>query len=540
MSEVTYYVKPTVLEQFIIASEAPLADSESNNSCQPDQTSNINMMLEDPDLMPKIDDWLLVQSRNRIFFSYDGDEFITGFFTQPAAWRLINCAAKAYGKKLPEFNQLSYFRRARRAVIRGMQESPCHKLVQTLYFISLFAAWKGQPEAGRPFLKMALELILKLRLNIDPDDSPWLGKLTSRQKEDRRRAFWGCFLHMRFHYAVSSDAIYLDIDANCIKPPGAVNCPFPIFHAMPEVEWMSEIYYFIGSIRRIHSRPPKSIDDLLASSKLNNLQYCFIQLQTHVPLEYILLAESPATITEQDFIRFLNQLNAFVEGRRLFVLSLNIELLSAMSLFNRPQLYLTGLSSYSPIYISQSSREILTACIQQCLDVAFRIAHFVPLMVNFGTYTYAVVLPFFESMNVFWFVWCRMKRIWWTLVPAVRPEWANLHNVCSNIVEYVRDVYEREGSKGGTTSPILQCMEAMLREMVDVAGGILERSDRCEDILVFEMKIASLDEDDDQDVVEQKAKEPPCYLGLLGMEIDGRLRWSGPSEESWRLFWKLY
>ncbi|KAI9333113.1 hypothetical protein BDR26DRAFT_937640 [Obelidium mucronatum] len=566
--------KLSVLDLCMNASEAPIVDDLDSGFADADMSS---WVIEDPDLMPTLEDWLLVQKQSRIFFAYDGDEFLNGFFTQPAAWRLIHCATNAYMKKLPEDIQLSYFKRAHKAVIHSMNETASYKSVQTLYFLSTFAEWKGQPEASKPFLKKALDLIQKLRLDIDPDYSPWLYhlNLSARQREDRRRAFWSCFLQMRFHQAISSDATLSSITADNIKSPSAVNFPHPIFTAMPQLKWMCEIYNILGLIKRHHLTAPISTGDLMKPTTISDL-HSYIQLfLTHVPAEYLLVSETAYLLTEMDSNRFRSQIDHMHPREQTFVLTFNAEIMSAQCALHRPTMYLSSIKSCRPIYLSEQHQNLIASSIQQCLENALRISHLLPKLLELNMFnSFMVLCPFFEAMNVFWFIRTRMDKIWWGVlkatskigIPSSPPSslssatmigknslnWAILHPICLQIVNLVRNVHSLEGSKSGSTLPLLQCVEAMLHEMENIEDrSLIQNSIQCNsncekaiESAVFEMKILALDEDV---VVEElsessSTKEPPCFLGLLGMEVGPlrSMRWKGPSEESWRLFWKLY
>ncbi|KAJ3026254.1 UNVERIFIED_CONTAM: hypothetical protein HDU68_005949 [Siphonaria sp. JEL0065] len=487
--------------------------------------------------MPTLEDYQLVFCSNTFYgtrvcpvgFSYDIDALLNTFFQQPPAWRLIHCAISAHETEVPESMQLSYYRRARKAVLRSMHESPTYKTVQTFYFLALFGTWKGQPEAGRPFLRYALDLIIKLRLDVDPDASPWLYhlNLTPREKEDRRRAFWSVFYHMRYQQAVSSNAVSANINSSNINPPSAIVDVYPVFEAVPQTFWICEIYDFISKIKQHHYNPPKSIDGILASETLDFL-------------------------TPTDHHRFHSQLGPLVRRSKLDILSLTMFLFSATCILNRPRLFLSGLKSFNPIYLGKDSQYIIANAIQQCLDCAFRIVNLLPMLLEIIDYNAAIVYPVFESMIVFWYVWCRMDKMWWAVAPRRKPEWGVLHGFVEGVLRFVRKVHDHEGSTTGTTTPILKCMESMLQEMVNVASGSTRsnvgespQSVESDDLahVVLGMKIVSLDEGIGLETSRRDihvTKEPHCYLGLLGMEVGGCVRWKGPTEESWRLFWKLY
>ncbi|KAI9343998.1 hypothetical protein BDR26DRAFT_225004 [Obelidium mucronatum] len=183
-----------VLTQVMAASETPLLD---------DMLPNNDWSIQDPELIPTTNDWILVYSfftanerSGQIRMSIDVRNFINNFYHEPPALRLTLCAIAAHYSKspLPESVSLSYYQRARKALFRAA-DHPSVKTAQAFYWIFCFAYWKGQPEIGRPFFKAALGMILGLKLNIDPDDSSWLLplNLTASEKEERRRLFWGCY-----------------------------------------------------------------------------------------------------------------------------------------------------------------------------------------------------------------------------------------------------------------------------------------------------------------------------------------------------------
>ncbi|KAJ3061718.1 hypothetical protein HDU99_005467, partial [Rhizoclosmatium hyalinum] len=58
---------------------------------------------------------------------------------------------------------------------------------------------------GWPFLKAAIGMSLDLRLDIDPDDSPWLGAISENKKEERRRLFWACLYILKSEQSLVDD-----------------------------------------------------------------------------------------------------------------------------------------------------------------------------------------------------------------------------------------------------------------------------------------------------------------------------------------------
>ncbi|KAJ3061275.1 hypothetical protein HDU99_005611, partial [Rhizoclosmatium hyalinum] len=67
-------------------------------------------------------------------------------------------------------------------------------------------------------------MCVELRLNTDPDDSPWLYalNLSPRQKEERRRVCWSVVVRYAWNMALLNDEMSFDIDCSNLKAPSAV------------------------------------------------------------------------------------------------------------------------------------------------------------------------------------------------------------------------------------------------------------------------------------------------------------------------------
>ncbi|ORY49406.1 hypothetical protein BCR33DRAFT_713741 [Rhizoclosmatium globosum] len=73
-------------------------------------------------------------------------------------------------------------------------------------------------------------------------------------------------------------------------------------------------------------------------------------------------------------------------------------------------------------------------------------------------------------------------------------------------------------------------MEAMVGEIerrVGGGAGLVNTGG-----LELAMNVASIGSN-----VEEAKKEPWAFMGLLGLEVAGGIRWKGRNEEGWRLFW---
>ncbi|KAI9352601.1 hypothetical protein BDR26DRAFT_196118 [Obelidium mucronatum] len=124
----------TVLDHCLNLLATPLIDQEMRR-----------WTLEDPDLMPSIEDWLLVWRVSTqhgtvrpIHFSFDGEAFLKSFFFMPPVLRLTMCAVTAYYAGLPEDSIFNYYQRAKKAFLRIEQSKPTYQTIQSLFNIFLF------------------------------------------------------------------------------------------------------------------------------------------------------------------------------------------------------------------------------------------------------------------------------------------------------------------------------------------------------------------------------------------------------------------
>ncbi|ORY37785.1 hypothetical protein BCR33DRAFT_721279 [Rhizoclosmatium globosum] len=124
--------------------------NEEQNSCKLTRyyEGDIESMVEDPDLMPTMDDWLLIANRNAVVgpvkFAIDGDNLLANYFHLPPVLRLTASAlaADTHSPPLPEQISLSYYRRARKAIIRAIEDVPTYQTVQAYYYLYLFSVCK--------------------------------------------------------------------------------------------------------------------------------------------------------------------------------------------------------------------------------------------------------------------------------------------------------------------------------------------------------------------------------------------------------------
>ncbi|KAI9339963.1 hypothetical protein BDR26DRAFT_861892 [Obelidium mucronatum] len=517
--------------------------------------------------MPTIGDWMLVyqsctnNGKNKpMFYSFDADNFLNSFFQQKPFFRLMRCAMAAFyaDPPLPEIVAVNYYSRARKSVIHAMTEKPTYQTVQALSWLCQFLGWKGQPDLARPFLKTALDLIKALRLDIDPDDSPWLFhlNLTPRQKEDRRRAFWCVYWNATMERAISNDALDVPVTADYIKAPSAVNEPYPVFQDYTSVKTLCEIYSVIIHVKHFCARTPKSIQDILVSDSVATYHTKMFHVHSRAPAATLHISDSPEQLSPSDITRFRAQQDQSAQTGGSEILDnfmYTVELLASKCVVNRLTLYLSSLKSFHPLLVPPNIHQQMVRAINEALDAAHRIVHLyawydnllktqtVSLSQNFGQDTF---YPAWEAVLILWFASCKMDSAWWTVMGRQKHDWFLLRERVVHVVLVMHKVSESEGGQevGGVIPPLLTCMKAMVYEVDSHENALLglERtathSDQQLDQLTLGMKVFSLDGRTDEISL---TKEPKAFLGLLGMEVGG-IRWPGPREDSWRLFWKLH
>ncbi|ORY40221.1 hypothetical protein BCR33DRAFT_740480 [Rhizoclosmatium globosum] len=523
-----------------------------------DQADMMDWAMEDPDLMPTTDDFMLAWSfctangtQLPMWFGMDGDYFLRTFFSQPAYLRLAVCALAAHTRDppLPEAISFSLFQRARKAMFRMAGTDSCLAMAKAYAYLYLFSMHKGQPSVGKKFLERGLEIVLELQLDVDPDDMPWLN-LSAREREDRRRAFWALYGHYVTDLAQNPEASFdIPVSGKGVKAPKAVLGPEGqlVFENCPAVKWVCELGEIMYRNRKFLANPPQSLlyileTDIPTQNLISALNTTLINCA-----DLLLYSDSPAFITQSDATRFKHQLSS-ISARYVFqTYALNFSAFSAISVLHRPKLYITSLKSCAPRYVSHNQQQTILSAVNQCLESAHRITHLffysqAEIMAYFGFTMFSQQKYYiFEAAIVCWFVSCRMSDVWRGMVDPVLIDRMLLLDMATRMTEFMLRVVELEGTKSGSTSATLKCMQEMTREMriaCMLGGSTSEGRGNGDDVEALElgMTVMSLVGDD----VETVEKEPYACLGLLGAEVGRGIRWKGTCESSWRLFWKLY
>ncbi|KAJ3291654.1 hypothetical protein HDU79_002165 [Rhizoclosmatium sp. JEL0117] len=463
----------------------------------------------------------------------DADHFLRTFFTQSALSRLSACALAVDFLDTSDATSFEYYRRARKAVIRE-SGIVSFENVLSMYRLYQFASWKGQPLIGMQFLKMAFDMIKELRLDVDPDDSPWLQhlQLTERQKEERRRAYWSpCFMWSQA-YALSFDVFEVEICMDSVRPPKVVFDHGTLIFDRSNFHLLCKLNTLLGKAKRFLSTPPPSITDLLRNESRPQFYNLLNSFYEYVPPELLLITEATVTLKASDIDRFLGQLGQ----NPVSIMVLNLFSHTARSILERPILFLTNLASCMPMYLNTHDTNIILSSVRECLSSAHRIVNLILFCLSTKPSNLQDAFAAFEAITVFWFVKCRMRPAWRALVDPSLFQMDDVKRKVAIVQEFVLE-YEKRGV-AGMIPPIARCIEAMVREMQRADGLGVKEQDKNEGLEPLElgMQVMSLiGQESEVDV-----KEPYVFLGLLGLEVSGGVRWKCRSEEGWRLFWKVY
>ncbi|KAI9325231.1 hypothetical protein BDR26DRAFT_925249 [Obelidium mucronatum] len=365
---------------------SPLLFEDSISASSPTPT------IEDPDMMPSLDDWLLLHS----YIYRDGKavpdhyanfrKLVDNFFTSHPAIRLTMCAMAAVHKRdkglLTERICMSYYNRARKGVLRSL-DKPCLSTVQAFYFINSFATMRGQPEIGKPFFLNAIRQIVGLRLDVDPDDSPWLDylNLSEIDKEERRRIYWACFYRLNLLQSMSNDYIVTSMKVGLVRPPRGISDSSYEFTELPEISSLASIYHLITTIKRFYANSiPDSISEMLYSITSVELMDQCVKVHSEIPEYLLLLLENPWSLSSPQKARLCCQISKIPYACLPGTSQLNFAYYASLCIINRPKLYLSAfLSSSTQLLQNQELKAVLLGSWRQAIHSASSIL----LLLNF-------------------------------------------------------------------------------------------------------------------------------------------------------------
>ncbi|KAJ3249357.1 hypothetical protein HDU78_003142 [Chytriomyces hyalinus] len=570
--------RPPVLDGILLAAEDPFS------------MQNLETRIEDPDLLPTYEDFSLVYSlfaasvyfRSNDFVVHnllDKDHFLASFFAQPAPLRYVLCALAAYTAEppLPIHLAISYFNKARKAVYRS-SDKPSVRILEAVVLITTFALGIGQPSVGKPFMALALRMLFQLNLHLDPDTFP--NALSDSEKDELRMLFWRVLYHLKYALCITDYASNIDLEYFTVKPPPATELTV----LMQSNFGMWDVLLFIKKKLRV---TPSTVADLLVSASELELSTKVIQTHAQIPAMLILvpnldyLDSTASQCTQYDALIQQTMLSSPSNPMGILQLSMNYH--ASLCLLLRPKLYLTAFMS--PMCLDVEHSQFIQTALEESLIAAQRICILLKLtnyawdikhLDHFKLYwmrRVALVPSLFEAAVILYFVTCRTRPEWRggqsssnssNSSPSQTPQnvLPFFHPICipDNIVlEYLscillafHTLYSQlaenaKSNRPNMMTPLIECVEAMVLELSrkqDNASINAQSANLECDLILLEMKVMSLNDDtvgDEDEVLDStpvSTDEPWVYMGLLGIDINKRVRWNGPYEDNWRRFWK--
>ncbi|KAJ3231992.1 Tetratricopeptide repeat protein 14 [Chytriomyces hyalinus] len=564
---------------------------EYENSPQLDLETPIsigNLSVEDPDMMPTMQDWVIVYNYLRsggqsLWAMIDPVKFLQSFLSEPPFLRYAVCAVAAH-QRLPKVSSrvsLAYFNRAKQAVKRRSDVSI--KMIQALFCLSSFATSNGQPDLSKPYFVKSIPMLFQLRLHVDPDDSPWLAhlNLSEEDKNERRMTFWTLFqcvqvvqmttINRGEFYAMPGHSVKF---AKQVALDAVIKAPV----TLPEVAtvcYLNLITNVMVDTAILHSKTPASAMELLVGSAAVLLDRRLAIAKEHIPDR--LLVSEPSILFQ------MAESNPFTPVIHIAITTIMYN--SALCILHRPRLYLTAyLSLTSPLLLDPDNLMILLTLLEVCLSAAEKIATINSWILHRsksgkdndgGMFSKKLwqkhsLLSFglFEAAVVSWFVTCKTNPFWWrnqegdvsmtdeyaaasSSLHVLRMTHSDRQRLRSSVMDILRTYEDLEGSlsseenaaQSNIATPFITCISAMLREMeqveLNIQAGLPFNSeakvkrDDVED-LVLGVTVMSFGEEES---VEPYKGTPWAFLGLLGADVMGYIKWAA-YEEGWREFWR--
>ncbi|KAJ3400700.1 hypothetical protein HDU80_006696 [Chytriomyces hyalinus] len=494
--------------------------------------------LVDPDLAPSYEDYAMLvahQVANGGFINWDA--FMENFFLEPAPLRLVYCARAAQmyqsNLNLSEMEVLGYYRRARKAVQQNL-DKPSLRMVQALISLTSMADDNGESDFADMVFEAAVRMMLKLRMDVDPDVLDPSSNLSESQKDEQRIVYCFCAYLLKNKRAVGKMPHFrVQMPLNQIKMP----------HHMYAVPLLSEL-----------------------SPKLLQLHVQIASVFCRFKADEILMpsdGKRPLAHIFKDFSERVSRKLLMIDKNNLVFAS--HEYFTAICLLHRPRMYLLAhLPPNSPIFqmyaqeLETSLLEATNAAQHAALISTFQwlatkglppneawiqtVGSFeVPQVFPAWSWDWADGMRFLEVATTLWFALCRVPAVWLNRIQfdrvAAQQGLGVILECCKTIDEGLRTGVDYMSGKESEVrwrptliTPVVQCITQMVLEVAGVAGASVNSVE----VAMSVMSIS--DEDGDLETI-RTGDTPLALMGLLGVEIMGGVRWRAPYEESWRRYW---
>ncbi|KAJ3005792.1 UNVERIFIED_CONTAM: hypothetical protein HDU68_004403, partial [Siphonaria sp. JEL0065] len=465
----------------------------------------------------------------------------------------LSLCALAARMQIPLIDQTvshSYFEKARKALARS-QTGPSVKKVQALVIQSSFTVMVyGNPNSARLIFSDAVQMMAVLRLNVDPDDSPWLKhlNLTEEEKNERRILFWVIFYNLRIVEIVKSHH-GPKLDIHSVKP--AKQLVMDGFSSVAYADRpVATLWYIcvmidiiLDSTSTIKAMPQSSNLNFLDNAHISLYQKRIEDLKESIPHELLLLVQ------DQTLHRFLNLPRQHLSQLRIVdMLMVTMLYNSAICIIHRPCLYLTSfLSLTSPQLLVPDNLSKLLLTLETCISAARTITALntwilnlpddfavIPGMTAFRL-RYAIFLEhsftyfaLFESAVVLWFVTTKTQTFWWRNTSQVGGILSmtiqDRQILRSEVLDLLKTLSQLESHHPEQITPLVKCVTGMVQDMENTENSPTRRNLEADeiDIVILGMKDLLVSESPS---FEQQTDVPWVFLGLLGVDVE-RMRWN--------------
>ncbi|KAJ3257495.1 hypothetical protein HDU77_002700 [Chytriomyces hyalinus] len=536
---------------------------------------------------------LLHASDSPAYYLIDREKFLSSFFTQPPALRLVICTLAAFTTDLPLPKHLyvSYYLRAKKALLRCIHK-PALQTLQALYLTTTFILVNGQPTIGEKLFTESVKMAIALNLGVDPSHNPLLTQkfgpvLSASQQEEYRRVFWRIYYNLKYEKCVSDVFRPLVLQRIDVRlPSGGVRGQTPL------MEHQCALWDLIYLLRTSYDEPPKSALEILESQATTVLTSRLIEELGKIPSTYILTPELSRCDHADDIMgqneAFVGQMVAVSPTDTTGMLLLSVNYNASICMLLRPKICLTVfLNPEESSAFTSDHVFLLQSALDECSAAAQRIAELNDFILyltetdsyrNFGNSTEraASATPnaahileksrvvsrsfwmqqiiqshaIFEAAVCLWVISCRTRPAWFHKCTQLTPL-PKVQGYLERISRYFKILSQRFGKEDSTTkpnmmTPFIDCLDAMLYELslVETRGSNMEGDSPVSpfgwsgvDRIVLDMKAMGIS--DLEEVMPGSSECPLAYLGLLGLEVNEVFQWKGENEDAWRKFWMI-
>ncbi|KAI8619118.1 hypothetical protein BC830DRAFT_1105720 [Chytriomyces sp. MP71] len=482
-------------------------------------------------------------------------ELLDAFFspaTHPALrWSLCATAVLLLSPESDKTALLEYYKRARKAVSRGL-DAPSVNLIPALFFLASISTATGQTAFSASLARCAVHVVYALNMDVDPDE---FTNMTLQEKEDQRKWYWLVAYWTKLYYLMGTSETSHRLHLDRVQLPKNSTGLFPE---------LIRIYDVMEGIKATYTQPPSSIQELLTSNAFVNLSGQLITLFIEIPFQQLLIPNHTLQLPEL-FALYTQQFHSapFAVKASLVVNTLNY--FTAQSMLHRPKLTLMILTTPTSPLLQQSPHllhDFITS-LDKCLSSARHTSnitrylllatinppeHLHPTLTNLTTecgtaipkmfpaslYAWALALNILESAAVLYILTTRLPQVWTAGIAGLPPRAALLRDMRA-LVTFLGLL---EDTHPGTT--YLPPLGAVVRGMhVEMEAGEGAAAAAGLGGVEVGMRVLALDEAEERLRVVKEAATPAAFLGLLGLEVLGSVRWKGEGEEEWRRFWDM-